>query len=391
MATTKVDCPFCAAVLRIPQQSLGKKGRCRTCGQVFVIGSVSPTPEDSASDDDVLGWLAEGAAAQSAPAAQRPVSARATRSEPARTVPVGRQAPSTKDAEPEKKFPVRLGHVDDMGAFFLFDPQVLCDPDFRCSFAQKCIICGGKRHLSIHLVVWSSKLPWRGQFGMRESYAPTVYNLAEMGSPRGPELLAGLQRVADLPEPYCLPFPYYVCHACSAVGAIVTDVRFAPGGTSQECELGISSLERAGEFVLAVRGPGSRALRQVRRVLEATGQDPWRALPLAVRSRIRHWYQQQEGERFVAYIPDADFAKTEAGIAGIVLTDRRLVYRKFAARVEVRLNKEITISRRKSGERTQLEIALPGGKTATLTAGPAATERLRKCLSRQGARARWVV
>ncbi len=383
---TKVECPFCAAVLRIPENSLGKKGRCRACGKVFTIPFIGPFSEESASDDEILTWLGEAAAARSGPGGQEKSRAQA----PRLAGPTRREVPPRRGRAP-KRYPVRLGHVDDMGAFFLFDPQVLYDVEFRSSFPPKCIVCAGTRQLSIHLVIWSSKLPGRGQFGMRDSYAPSVYELADMGGLRGPDILAKLDRVENLPVPYCLPFPYYVCHACSAVGAIVTDVRFAEGSTGQVCELGIASLKRAEEFAVAVCGRGSRVHRQIRLALEQGQEDPWRALPLAVRTRIRQWYTQQDGEQFVAYLPDGDFAKTEAGMAGIVLTDRRLVYRKFAAQIEMPLSERLTIARTKSGARTQLQISASGARTATFTAGPVGTERLRKVLAQRGVQTHWMV
>lgn len=384
MATRKVDCPFCSAVLRVPPEGAGRKGRCRSCGEVFTIAFPDLPGAGALTDDDVLTWLGEVDPARAQPAAAQ--------SAPAKAPPAARPKAAAARGEPKKRrFAIRLGHVDDMGAFFLFDPKLLYDPDFRCAFPVKCVVCGGDSHLSIHLVIWSSKLPWRGQFGMRESSAPSVYELDQLGGRRGRKLLEVLEAVGNLPEPFSLPFPYYVCQACSAVGAIVTDVRFAAGATGQVCELGISSLARAKEFYLSLCGRSGAGHEHVLRELEQAHEDPWRALPLAVRSRIKHWYTQMDGERFLTYIPDGDFAKAEAGIAGVVLTDRRLVYHKYAAKLEVPLTEEITILRKTSGERTQLEIAAPGHKTATLTAGPAGTERLRRCLMKQGAQAHWRV
>ena len=174
------------------------------------------------------------------------------------------------------------------------------------------------------------------------------------------------------------------------MGAIINDVRFAPGTNSRQCELGISSLPRAEEFLVAVCGPGSKGQQQIRKALAKTGGDPWREIPLAVRGRIKQWYQKLDDERFVSFIPDGDFAKSEAGQAGVVVTDRRIVYRKFARRVEVPFSDQITIASRGTGERIQLKITAPGSETAILTAGTASAQRLRKCLLEQGVRARWV-
>ena len=382
MAMTKVACPSCGIVLVVPPASVGRKGRCTSCGDVFVITPMSELAggDSSASDEDIMDWLGPAGIAAASPAAARPSAAPAAKVE---------KAPPQADRE-HKRFPVRLGHVDDMGAFFVFDPQLLYDEDFRCSFPRKCIVCGSKSHLSVHLIIWSSKLPERGQLGVRNGYLPSVYDLKKLGGLRGRRLLAALGRVPNLPEPYCLPFPYYVCQACSAVGVIVNDVRFAPGTNSRLCELGICSLARAEEFFVTVRGPGSQGQQQIRKALAKTGGDPWRAIPLAVRSRIKHWYEKLDDERFVSFIPDGDFAKSEAGQAGVVVTDRRMVYRKFARRIEVPFSDQITIAARGTGERIQLKITAPGNKTAIFTSGTAGAQRLRKCLLEQGVRARWV-
>jgi len=386
MDTMKVLCPVCGAFLRVPEAGVGRRGRCASCGKVFTIAAPSAAPETAGavSDDEILGWLGP-LEAKPQPAVVH--VARKGKSAPAVRRP---RKPSPPGVAERKSFTVRLGHVDEMGAFFLFSAELLYDEVFRSSFPQRCTVCGGRRHLSVHLVLWSSMLPERGQFGLRTSYSPTVYELDKLGGIEGRDLLGLLNPIENLPEPYCLPFPYYVCQSCSAVGAVVTDVRLSADQTRHVCELGISSLKRAEEFLVAIGGQGTQAQRRIRRALQESEGDAWRAIPLAVRTRIKQWYEQQPNERFVAYIPDEDFAKTEAGMAGIVLTNNRLLYRKLSARVEIPLTQEMTISRKIKGRRELLEIKCPGCQAAVLAAGMAGTDRLRQCLQRQKVRAHWL-
>ncbi len=397
MQTVEVFCPGCGQLLTVSQEYLGKKGRCCACKKVFVItetkalGASVDTVQPGLADtsvEDILDWLGESeppasirqsASSQTAVAAGQPDAPHPPR-----------QAKQIKPTSERKHYTIRLGHVDDMGAFFLFRPELLYDEDFRSAFPQRCVVCGKRRHLSIHLVVWSSKLFGRGELGAHTSYSRSVFELDKLGGVSGRELLAVLDRVENLPEPYCFPFPYYLCQECSPSGAVVPDVRFVADGRTHECELGIFSLKQAEEFIRIVCGPESPVLKQVREAVKKDRSDPWRALPLAVRSRIKQWFNMEEGEKFVVYIPDGDFTKTEAGLAGIAMTDKRLMFRKFAAKVEIPLTESITIESVTVKGRPQLQISSRGIKPALLVADDATAERLRVSLRQVGAKAKWL-
>jgi hypothetical protein len=363
MATIAVKCPTCGAALHASTDSLGQNGRCPGCGAVFCLG------EQAAQENDVMGWLNEN----------EPVP---PTDKPARRRPDPPQEPEKLSA----RLPVRLGHLDEMGVFLLFGPSLLYQEEFRVAFPQRCIICNGHEHLLVHRVVWSNKLPARGKFGMRESYASTVHSLSRLGRPAGRQLLAKLEPIESMPEPFCLPFPYYVCRNCSAVGAVVTDVRRS--GKQEECELGIFSLCVAQDLVRIWCGEDCPAYGQIHQALRESRGDAWRAMPLAVRSRIRQWYRPLEGEHFLGYVPDGDFAKTEAGLAGLVLTDQRLVCRKYASLVELPLSEQLVVHLHTKDGQMQLNISGKSGKTANLATSDATSGRLRTLL--QGHKVKWV-
>ncbi len=98
----------------------------------------------------------------------------------------------------------------------------------------------------------------------------------------------------------------------------------------------------------------------------------------------------EEGEKFVVYIPDGDFTKTEAGLAGIAMTDKRLMFRKFAAKVEIPLTEGITIESVTVKGRPKLQISSRGIKPILLVADDATTERLRVSLRQVGAKTKWL-
>jgi len=218
------------------------------------------------------------------------------------------------------------------------------------------------------VIDWSGKKGGTRSSDKSTQQAPCVYELDRFDGRSGRELAELLgPRVNQMPEPYCFAFPYYVCSLCSPVGALVPDVRPSADGTREICELGIASLPQAYEFAKATCGPESEVTRLVRQEMRKGTGHEWRRLPLAVRIRINQWYKPQEGEVFRAYIQDAEFSKAEAGLAGLVVTDRRVVYHKSLAQVEMRVSDVIKIKRTPAGKLLKLTILGEDDQAARIT------------------------
>ena len=365
MIKIQIICPGCKTALQVPDSAIGKKGRCATCSESFLIAPPVEQAEEAskhAPDDTIMGWLDE--AVRNAPD------------------PADSMAGDMASLGPRRGFPIHLDHVDSMGAFFHFNSSLLYDTEFRSSFPQRCIVCGSRQSLSIHLIVWSGKLQGGNRKEQPIRRSPFVLELDTMQSLRGPDLLGQLPRVENVPEPYCLPFPYFICRKCSAVGTVVTEVHVDPEGNGEECELGISSLRQAEKFALAVCGPDDSGPKEIRRARKERKGDPWKALPLAIRVRIQRWFTPDDGEKFVAYIPDADYSKAEAGLAGLVLTDQRLIYHKSVAQTEFPLAEHLTLTPRKAGSRTHLEIKSESGKTAKLSTQASTADDIQRLIQR---------
>ncbi len=387
MTRVTVTCPNCQAELSIPEQMLGKKGRCPSCQSEFLIQlpieDNAPDGADPASNADILSWLDEAgkkAKPKNAPVPPRPKKRGPTRL-PRPSAPVSH---FVKGAPPAKrtrsKLPVRLDHVDEMGAFFRFPPELLYNEDFRSAFPQQCLICGAKRPLSVHVVFWSSKLPNAHSKSVAVSQAKQVYTLRKVSDLSGKDLLSVIEPIGYLPEPYSLPFPYYVCSSCSNVGAIITDVHLSGG--QEVCELGISSLPQAEFFTLAVCGSGSEAHEQVRQAIKDGYGRPWQQLPLTVRIRINRWFKAAEGERFLCYIPDAEYAKAEAGLAGVVLTDLRLIFHKSLGQLDLLRTEDIELEAVDTATGTDLAIIAPNGKRVILKTNKTHATQLQQLMLR---------
>jgi hypothetical protein len=147
------------------------------------------------------------------------------------------------------------------------------------------------------------------------------------------------------------------------------------------CELGISSLAAAERFARRACGPETQAVARIRKARSECLTDQWQALPLAVRNRINQWYQAQPDETFIGYVSDADFAKAEAGTAGIVVTDKRLVYRKSVARVELDRTGRISVEKGPAGDgQTTLILRDEAGQEARMKADSSCLGHIRELI-----------
>ncbi len=376
MGPIQIQCPACHAPFRVPAESLGKRARCRKCGHEFVIKG--PNLEDT-----VLGWLNDDIPAEAPPKAARRSAAVAQPRQVA-------AAQASKSAEPPAPMPeeapaveqaLRLSHIDALGAFVLFPPSLLLDPAFRSSMPRCCLGCGSKRNLRVHLVRWQSIYTSADRSQRRDDDKPvpsTVGAEALIDLPDD-KLLAALPVQPNIPSPYSLPFPYYICGRCSPVGAIMTHVRQDLEGNAV-CEIGISSLKRAAQFLARNLGRNHGDFQRLHEEIQSGQADSWTALPLAVRNRIDKWFRAVEGERFVCYLRDADFAKAESGLGGLVITDRRAVFHKFASHREFPLSKDIAIQVDQPDGGYQITFTAKEVKPAVLKADPSVVETIRATL-----------
>ena len=379
MENVQIVCPECGVAFGVSTFDIGKKGRCNHCGDVFVIqpGVQKESPEHDINEDTVFDWLCQdlGAGVGIASPSRGKAKSRAT----AKSAVAGKSAKGAAGTQDQgdQLYPVRLDHIDDMGAFFVFDSRLLNDTNFRYSFPRCCILCGDKKHLSVYLVFWSSKLGSVARLPAEAGQSQVAMELDNHAELQGAEFLDVLGQAQNVPEPYCLPFPYYICHNCSPVGAMITDVHRAINGSGERCEVGIHALEQAEQFAAAVCGEETEAVARIRRVRREQAGDLWLTLPIAVRNRIGQWFKAEEGEKVVAYIPDADFSRAEAGTAGVLVTDRRLVYRKSIAVIEMPRNQDITIQPvSDDGKRKKIKLLCPGCKPAALSLHQTSLDKL---------------
>jgi hypothetical protein len=336
---------------------MGMRARCKKCGQKFKI-AVDP-PID---DDTIFGWVTEAD-----PAGQSVLGSTSIFSSSTVGLPSpGRPTLNRWNPPPPPDTPrVRLDVIDDeFGAAFVFPPNRLTDRDFRLSFPHRCVSCAKEDDLEVRLIIWADKLPRQDNFTRRDIEMKAHGRLDQLLRKENNRWFDHLEPMDILPPPFSSPFPYFICKDCQNEGAVTPQVVINEAGES--CKLSIANLKIALEFFRNNGGehaPGFRRLATARQEQKA---NRWKALPFAVRRKISRWFTPQETERFLGYYADHDFARCESGAAGLVLTDRRLVFHKINDRHEFALSQSGRINIVQKDKGVEVAISQSNGAEARL-------------------------
>lgn len=172
-----------------------------------------------------------------------------------------------------------------------------------------------------------------------------------------PEAICGrMGCLHNLRSPFDRPIVYYA-HDDDAVPAMSCRVRaLGDERDVQACEVLVPHGWVAVDWLAAVNGRCGEDFARLSAEVEGSGQTAWDAVPQKVRSRMEPWCNFQRGERFLAYFNDPDFTSNEKGLAGVVVTDKRLIYHKYRRLRSVSLHSAATLHLRKDGSVTRLTV-----------------------------------
>jgi hypothetical protein len=258
---------------------------------------------------------------------------------------------------------VWLERVNEDGANFEFPTVVLADDEVRSAFPCKCVGCGSKTALRVNLICWPDRMSGITAEKRAAHQDAVVGTHEDFGRTTGPALLAQLSKQPNVRPPFNLPFPIFSCMHCHAGREIIADVSMRNGNPT--CRLSVKSLALAVDFF---RACGGRNTAEYQRLIEARDlqHDEWRSLALEIRERVSHWYAPQQGEHFVQFYRDTDFGAAETGQSGMVLTDRRLVCKKYAACRDFPLTETGRMEIRSAGAVANVRVFEDGQRPASL-------------------------
>lgn len=413
MSDTRVVCPSCGTALKVPEGCQGRFVRCSKCSHRFQVPE-----EGTVADDLVASWLSEeevqerdssagaGRAAGSAAApasgsaatpAAGPAAAPAVREAPGGAPPSLRavgEAPQAAGAhaQPADHAAVlRVVTIEPNGVLLEFPAARLLDASFRAAFPRRCLSCGAQVHLRAHMIIFAARLTDSFSLEAEHSAGALALSNDEVRGLSNEEVLSRLPRIPNVPPPADLPMPYWVCDMCSCSGAGLLSGQFQPGGADEKglCRLWVGSMHRALEVMGAAGAEGTPDYARLKERVESTAENPWDLLPSVIRHRLEQWFHPESHERFLAYVPDRDHARTEDGMAGVVITDRRLIYHTHARHRETGIQDSVDLEPSMSGSKHNVRIRTSGWEVHHFTVDRDGLAHMRRALTVGRFKAHW--
>jgi hypothetical protein len=216
-----------------------------------------------------------------------------------------------------------------------------------------------------------------------------VLSNAEVRGLTGEQILARLPKVPNVPPPGDQPMPYWVCDMCTAVGLVSGQINVNPETRKGICRLRIRSLRAAEQFMAAAGAGDTEDHDTIKAKLDAQEENPWDDLPETVQHRIKQWYKPHSKERFVAYVADRDRARTEDGMAGILLTTDRMIYHQAYRHEEIPIQESAELALSMAGPKGDLSIRTPQWKVKRMRLDRDGVKTLRRGLFKSSAKAHW--
>ncbi|MBI4581185.1 MAG: hypothetical protein HY718_15895 [Planctomycetes bacterium] len=399
-----IRCPSCTQKYRITAAAAGRRGRCTRCNASFVIGP-TPTPDE----DTVLSWITEPHADPASESVMGSTGLFHTPVEPLAPPPTPHAAKSAFGESGSGEIPgggirsgephpdptavsdtteavVRLVKIDEEGAHFEFPADALTRTNLRDSFPRRCAGCGLKHGLHVHLIYWSHQAGEHDAAHWKEHQNVVVGELEAFGKATGGAWLAKLPLARQAAAPFNLPFPFFVCKHCHATREVRGHL--IERGSARACRLTIRSLSIAVDFY---RNNGGRHTPEYHDLVEERNarHDFWGRLGPDIRHRVSHWFEPLAGEHFVGFYPDAEFSPAEIGNAGVVLTVRRLVFKKYAAYRDYTFHQHCRLEVKSHGPQATVQLSEEGHRPAVFRLSTAHANELVSQLRSLGCR--WTI
>jgi hypothetical protein len=174
------------------------------------------------------------------------------------------------------------------------------------------------------------------------------------------DLVETMGRIDHMPRPFNRVMPYYVSlhftHQ-SLKGAT------SSGEEGIVCEVLLPEPGLALAWLGRVNGVCGGDYALLEEEVSLLQSDAWGELSHACRQRLGAWCNFHPGERFRLYVNDADFGMHDAGLAGLVITDQRVIFHKYHRRGEVGLDAEAIVQARADEDFAQLTLLASSGRT----------------------------
>lgn len=384
MNATRVTCPSCKAHLNVPAGCEGKLVRCPRCRTQFRVALKAHV----GVDDIVASWLTEG---ESEDREQPEAPVRDFDPELEDRLSMLEEAQRAAPREPlaDRGGGIRIVKIDRNGVLLEFPASRLKEPAFRCGFPRQCICCDTRLHLQAHAVMFAAEFRESISLAAERSTGGLTLTNEEVKNLSDEELLQRLPSVPNVPPPANLPLAYWVCDMCSARGVVSGQIHVNPETGKGWCRLWLGSRRQALSFVSAAGGEDTKGYRILKERIEKTADNPWDRIPRVVQHRVEQWYHHKHAERLLAYIPDRDHARTEDGMAGLIITNMRVIYHTPVAHREVGIDQPLELQQAMAGRKGHVHIKTPAWEVRHFTVDRDGLARMHRALTLGRFPARW--
>jgi len=239
------------------------------------------------------------------------------------------------------------------GVRFAFDAKWLSHEGFRSSMPTRCAYSGtaDRTKLIARPMVFADRARGVKTTAAQISANHDIRSLADADARKLMQMMGTME---GMPNPFLYPMPYYVStrYANKTIHCMTRDR--PSGGITAEVVIpdAVCALEWLSR-VNGVCGPEYQMLEHDTSLLHG---DKFQELSEVCRGRIQSWCKLRPQEVFHEYLNDADFGRLDEGLAGLIVTDQRIVFCKYHHRGQVRLDEE-----------NARIVAKPGGRFHSLT------------------------
>ena len=124
--------------------------------------------------------------------------------------------------------------------------------------------------------------------------------------------------------------------------------------------------------------------------LNESGKDnPWDMVPESVKHRLEQWFHPEDNERFLRYIPDRDHNRTEDGMAGLIVSNKRMIFHSQRRHMENKADEPLQLLLAMTRDAGELEINTPTWQIKRMKVDREGIRELRRALTMGKFRVSW--
>ena len=233
-----------------------------------------------------------------------------------------------------------VNQCDQAGVVFSFDSTCLENDGFRTSMPVRCAFSGESERRKL----FARPMAFIDRSGARIRSPQEIdskHTSVILPNQTPYDLLSVMGQIADLPKPFCWPAPYYVGPEHSQVWLKCTTRTRDDGGTT--CYVTVPDGPTALAWLANVNGTCGVDYSLLENDVGLMQNDAWKQMGDEARRRLNVWCHFEPQEQFRMYLTDGDFGTRDRGLAGLVITDRRMFYCKNFHRGTLDLKDKITV------------------------------------------------